>query len=277
MLQQQTLFGEGASAKPFVKWVGGKRQLLPVLLSRAPVSFGRYFEPFVGGGALFFALRPRSAVLSDINAELITAYEVVRDKPDQLISALEVHRYDADYFRAIRAIQAAALEPVGRAARFIYLNKTGYNGVYRVNSQGQFNVPFGKYLNPTICDENNLRLDSAALAGQVVKTASFEMVLDAAKPGDFVYFDPPYIPLSATSSFTSYTAGGFTLSDQKRLATVFRQLDKRGCQLMLSNSSVAAIPTLYAGYRIEQVAANRAINCKAERRGAIQEVLVRNF
>ncbi len=275
--------------KPFVKWVGGKRQLLAQfrkLNLYPPEGFdpvkGRYFEPFVGGGAVFFDLLPQKASLSDMNGELVTTYNVIRDDVDALISSLKKHKYEKNYFLKVRSQDPKKLTQIEIASRFIFLNRTGFNGMYRVNSSGQFNVPFGAYTNPIICDEENLRRVSHALSGVEIKQQDYKEVLKKAKKGDFVYFDPPYDPVSKTASFTSYTADGFGDEQQIELRDTFLELHKRGCFLMLSNSNTPFINKIYGeiqkyGVRITKVEAGRAINSKSSGRGKIEEVLVTNY
>ncbi|MDI7246482.1 MAG: DNA adenine methylase [Bacillota bacterium] len=264
-------------AKPFVKWAGGKGQLVEDLAAHLPEKYSAYHEPFVGGGALFFRLAPATAFLLDLNEELINAYLVVKNDCDALIRSLRKHKNERAYYYEMRALDPDTLDPVERASRLIYLNKTCYNGLYRVNRQGKFNVPYGRYKNPVYADEPQLRLASKVLANADIKLADFEIVLEQAKPGDFVYFDPPYQPISTTANFTSYTRDAFDESQQKRLAAVFRELDRRGCYLMLSNSDSPLVRELYRQFRIETVMAKRYINCKGERRGAIPEALVLNY
>jgi DNA adenine methylase len=266
-------------ARPILKWAGGKGALLPQFSPHfpAPGTYQRYFEPFMGSGAVFFHLQPAQSFLFDINPQLIEAYRVVRDTVEELIAALQVHYYDAHYYYEVRAQLPATLSPVQRAARLIFLNHTCYNGLYRENRQGQFNVPFGRHRNPTICDVAGLRAASAALQRAHLDVLDFENVLTSAAPGDLLYFDPPYEPLSPTSNFTSYTAHGFTSADQRRLADVFRALDRRGCLLMLSNSSAALIYELYQGFQIHDILARRAINSKRDGRGTVKELLITNF
>ena len=242
-----------------------------------PKSWGRYFEPFVGGGALFFALRPRNAVLTDSNAELVNVYRVVRDKLEALIEELSKHPYDKDHYYEVRAQDPRTLTDVEAAARMIYLNKTAFNGLYRVNKSGRFNVPFGRYSNPKICDRPRLRAASEALRGVVVAQRDFSEVVHFTRPGDFVYFDPPYVPRSATSNFTNYASGGFGLEQQRRLAQIFRELDRAGVKVMLSNSDTDLVRSLYHDFRIDTVLARRAVNSKASARGPITEVVVRNY
>jgi len=263
--------------KPFVKWAGGKKQLLNQLMTNIPLRFNRYYEPFLGGGALFFSLLPDDAVLADKNEELINAYIVIRDNVEALIKSLKKHKNTESYYYQIREVDPNKLSPVERASRFIYLNKTCYNGLWRVNSKGKFNVPFGRYKNPKICDEENLRAVSLALQGKEILCCDFEEAVVAAKAGDFIYFDPPYYPLSKTASFTRYTKEDFGPKEQERLAKVFKELDRRGCYLLLSNSNTDFIKKLYSGYNIKEVKANRFINCKANKRKGVTELLISNF
>lgn len=260
--------------RPFLKWAGGKSQLLGGLRAKVPASFGRYFEPFLGGGALFFALRPSRGVLSDVNREIIDCYTAVRDDVTGLVAALRDHRYESKHYYAVRDTDPAKLSLLERAARTIFLNKTGFNGLYRVNRAGKFNVPFGRYAKPAICDEDNLRACSAALANVELVAGDFETAASRAAAGDFVYFDPPYVPLSRTAAFTAYAPGGFDLGAQARLAAFFGKLADRGVALLLSNSDVPEIRKLYARYRIDTIEASRVINCKATRRGPVNELLV---
>lgn len=276
-----------STPRPFLKWVGGKGQLLDVLLrrmSRAPWT-GRYHEPFLGGGALFFALYRQGklgaqpAALSDTNPNLLDAWWAVQDNVEELIVLLEQHKaaHNESYYYAMRdAVPATALE---RAARIIYLNKTCFNGLYRENSQGKFNVPMGRYVNPTICDGANLRAVAEALHDVEIRQDTFASILDRAAPGDFVYFDPPYHPLSETSSFRSYAKDGFTPKDQLHLRDVFIALGEKGVYAMLSNSSAPFIRKAYQqpGIRASLVDASRAVNSKAEKRGKIKELLADNF
>lgn len=272
----------GIGVKPFVKWIGGKRQLLPHLL---PLFEGTdpsatYHEPFVGGGAVFFALRTRGQAaksrLSDVNRELINGYTAIRDHLEDVIACLKRHeKLNAEeYFYKIRAQKPRELPEI--AARLVYLNKTCFNGLYRVNNSGGFNAPWGKYDNPTICDESNLRAVSATLANAILDVAPFPSVLDATRPADVVYFDPPYVPMTA-ASFTEYIAGGFGGRDHEVLASTFRELDKKNVRVILSNSDTKEVRKLYAGFRIDQVFARRNVNTRGDRRGPVAEVIVRNF
>lgn len=270
-------------AAPFVKWAGGKGRLLSQLRPLLPrgVEHMRHVEPFVGGGALFFARRPGRALLTDINPSLVGAYEAIRDDVTQVIASLQrlaARHSKAAYYEVRDRYNRSARTPTARhAAMFIYLNKTCFNGLHRVNRKGEFNVPVGSYKNPRILNEEALRAASAALRGARLKCTSFETLLADAKPGDFVYFDPPYAPVSETASFTSYARNGFSRDDQRRLRDVYAALDRRGCKLMLSNSDVPFIRDLYREFEIDTVAAPRAINCNAAKRGKVSEVVVRNY
>ena len=264
--------------RPFLKWAGGKGRLLSQYEPFLPQRIDTYYEPFLGGGAVFFHLagRARRAVLGDINPELVNVYCCVRDQVETLIRHLWDHqrRHSPDYYYDVRQRQSLR-SPVERAARLIYLNKTCYNGLYRENSRGHFNVPMGKYKNPAICDPSLLRAASAALQIADIQTFSFETLLDRSlTPRDFVYFDPPYHPISATSSFTSYSRYGFTGADQERLAQVFRTLANQGQRVMLSNSDCDFIRELYRGFTIHPILAARAINSRAGCRGKIGELLI---
>ena len=266
---------------PIVKWVGGKRQLMFELLKNMPENYNRYFEPFIGGGALFFELQPDNAYISDMNEELINLYQVVRDNVDELITDLQKHDISKEYFMEIRNIDRTEeyqnWSDVKKASRFIYLNRTCFNGMYRVNSKGEFNVPFGHYKNPRILDENNLINCSNLLQRTEIKHADFSEILKKVKKGDFVYFDPPYVPLSETSSFTSYTKDGFDLDMQLSLRDVCDELDSMGVKFLLSNSDTKLVNELYENYNIKKVFASRQINANAYGRGKITEVLVRNY
>ncbi len=271
-------------ASPFLKWVGGKGRLLAQLLPLLPpgVERMRHVEPFTGGGAMFFARSPERALLCDLNASLVDTYLAVRDDVESVISELEVlsiAHASGSYYRVRERYNAErrALSRNERAAMFVYLNKTCFNGLHRVNRRGEFNVPEGRYKNPNICDEHALRAASSALAQADIRHTSFEGLLSLAKPGDFVYLDPPYEPVSTTASFVAYGADGFSQADQTRLRDVVNELDRRGCKIMLSNSDVPFIRNLYTDYRIDTVAAPRAINCDAEKRGLVSEVVVRNY
>ena len=267
-------------AKPFIKWAGGKRQLLDELTEGLP-HFSNYHEPFLGGGALFFRLEAegkiKKAYLSDSNEELINAYSVIKNEVFELMAELSAPIYannEAAYYK-IRA--SSPTSGFKRAARFIYMNKTAFNGLYRVNSKGGFNVPFGRYDNPKILDSANLLLVHRALQKDALYCGDFTAVLKNAKRGDLVYFDPPYFPISKTSNFTGYTQNSFSEDDQERLMRTFKELDSRGCYVLLSNSHSDYIADLYAEFEPEVVYANRMINCKGDKRGKIKELVVRNW
>lgn len=267
---------------PFVKWVGGKGRLLAQLLPLLPpgVDRMRHVEPFAGGAAMFFARRPERALLCDVNPALVHTYLMVRDRVDEVAVELAGHaeRHDAEhYYRVRERYNAGTEDGPARAAMFIYLNKTCFNGLHRVNKKGEFNVPAGRYTNPRILDEEGLHAASAQLARADIRRQGFEALLASARPGDFVYFDPPYEPVSRTASFTSYAQDGFGQDDQARLAEVFAELTRRGCRCMLSNSDVPFIRELYRAYRVDTVAAPRAVSCDASGRGPVSEVVVRNY
>lgn len=270
----------GPPPRPFVKWVGGKRQLLDVLHSAAPSDFGRYFEPFIGGGAFLFSQLPDKATISDANAELINCYQVVRDNADALIRSLRLHKNDEAYFYAVRAKKPSEMTPVQRASRFIFMNKTCFNGLYRENKSGQFNAPFGHYDNPKIVDTENLLAISEYLRtfDVEIKHSGYQEVLEQALPGDFVYFDPPYVPMTKTASFSAYVKGGFGLIEQTDLARVYAELTKKGVLVMLSNSNTPIVHDLYKEFNIKIIHAARSINCKGGKRGKeANEVLVTNY
>lgn len=266
---------------PIVKWVGGKRQLMFELLKNMPKSYNRYFEPFIGGGALFFELQPDNAYISDMNEELINLYSVVRDSVDELVADLQKHDISKEYFMEIRNIDRTEeyknWSNIQKASRFIYLNRTCFNGMYRVNSKGEFNVPFGHYKNPRIVDEKNLINCSNLLQRTEIRHSDFSEILTKVQEGDFVYFDPPYVPLNETSSFTSYTKDGFDIDMQFKLRDVCDELDSRGVKFLLSNSDTKLVNGLYENYNIKKVFASRQINANADGRGKITEVLVRNY
>lgn len=267
---------------PFLKWAGGKRSLLTQFDAYFPTKFNKYIEPFVGGGSVFFYLLPDKAILMDSNDELINCYKVIQNNIEELITSLKQHRYEKKYFYRIRNVDRNTEEfsrwtTIERASRTIYLNKCCYNGLYRVNSKGEFNVPFGLHKNPNFCDERNLSAVHQMLKNVKLLKSSFETCLDFAEENDFVYFDPPYQPLSETANFTSYTKEGFTQEVQIQLSEVFRELDRKGCKIMLSNSYNKLILELYQKFRIITVNAKRAINSVASKRGEIKEVLILNY
>ncbi|MEW5884492.1 MAG: DNA adenine methylase [Armatimonadota bacterium] len=277
-----------ARARPFLKWVGGKGQLVPQLLPLFPQEFNNYFEPFMGSAAVFFALRDRikSAYLSDSNEELVNTFRQVKEHSVLFLDALRRHRDNhsknpKEYYYLVRSTLPGTLKPFERAARFIYLNKTCFNGLYRVNLKGHYNVPMGAYKNPGIFDPEALSAASRALAGIDIRTSRFDDFKQREPTAnDFVYFDPPYIPLNRTSNFTSYTRDAFGEAQQKELHDLCRELDKRGCFVVQSNSDTPTVRKLYSDlrprFRIFEVNARRAINSVASKRGAISEVVITN-
>lgn len=271
--------------QPFTKWTGGKRQLLPVIRELMPKKYNRYFEPFVGGGALFFDLAPKDAVINDFNAELINCYQQIKDNPQELIEILKVHQeYNSkEYYLDLRSVdrdeRIDMMSEVQRAARILYMLRVDFNGLYRVNSKNQFNVPYGRYKNPKIVDENLVSAISTYLNNNQIeiKKGDFEKAVLDVQPGDFVYFDPPYIPLSETSAFTSYTHEGFSYDDQVRLRDTFKKLSDTGAYVMLSNSSSFLVEELYQDFNIHYVEATRTNGAKSSSRGRISEIIVTNY
>jgi DNA adenine methylase len=269
---------------PFVKWAGGKAALVSQIVSRVPRdrTFDRYVEPFVGAGALLFWIRRSfpglSCRIADSNEELINAYLAIRDDVERVLAKLETHQalHSEDHYYNVR--RASPHDPVERAARFIYLNRTCYNGLYRVNRRGRFNVPIGRYDRPRIVDRENLLAVGTALGSVSIETADFEASTEGAGRGDLVYFDPPYHPLTETSAFTSYTSSGFGILEQRRLARIFEKLSRRGAFVILSNSSSDFVRELYQSLdprpRIDEVSMPRAINSKATSRGPVPELLI---
>ncbi|MHB8621066.1 MAG: DNA adenine methylase [Chloroflexota bacterium] len=268
------------AVSPFVKWAGGKSRLLSQLQPFFPArsTYGRYFEPVLGGGAVYFHLQPGRAILSDLNGELINAYRVIRDSLPELVLSLRRHEHSAEYYYRIRALPAGGLSRVEMASRFIYLNKTCYNGLYRVNSKGRFNVPRGRYTTPPrVFDERNLSNVARLLSRAEPREGSFEEVLAGAEAGDFAYLDPPYQPLSATAYFTAYTTTSFRAADQERLAQLLHELDRRGVRFLLNNHDTPALRELYRGFTLNEAIASRAINSRADRRGGVAELIVTNY
>lgn len=271
--------------QPFTKWTGGKRQLLGELRSYMPENYNRYFEPFVGGGALFFDLAPEQAVINDFNEELINAYRQIKDKPVDLIDLLLGHKENnsKDYYLELRAAdrdgRLASMTDVERAARILYMLRVDFNGLYRVNSKNQFNVPYGRYKNPKIVDVDLIHQISGYLNENDIEIlqTDFADAVAGAQTGDFVYFDPPYIPLNETSSFTSYTHEGFSYEEQVRLRDTFKELTDRGVYVMLSNSSSPLVEELYQDFNVHFVEAQRTNGAKSSSRGKISEIIVTNY
>ncbi|AFZ15533.1 DNA adenine methylase (plasmid) [Crinalium epipsammum PCC 9333] len=288
-----TIFGNIMNAvnkqlKPFLKWAGGKRQLIPALVSsylpkKYDINYNSYYEPFVGGGALLFSLQPKKAVINDINTELINCYKVIRDSVDELIDDLKRHENEKNYFYAIREWDRNKdykhKNLVQRASRIVFLNKTCYNGLFRVNSQGQFNVPFGRYKNPNILDIETLKAVNRYLNQNQIEilNVDFQEAVKDAKEGDFLYFDPPYDPISDSADFTSYDSSGFGKEEQIRLKKTFDDLSSRGCNVLLSNAYTNFILELYSNYNQTKISAIRAINSNSSKRGKVDEILIKNY
>jgi DNA adenine methylase len=273
------------TARPFLKWAGGKTQLLAQFEALYPQrsQVVRYLEPFVGSAAVFFQIRrffePEAIILADFNAELINAYRAIQQDVEKVIRLLARYKkaHGEEHYYRLRALQPEGRTPAESAARMIYLNKTCFNGLYRVNARGGFNVPIGRYDDPPILDASNLRAVSRTLQGVELRESHFRDTLKYARSGDFIYFDPPYQPLSTTALFTSYTRNSFGMKDQEELAAVFRQLSERGCRVMLSNSDTPLIRRLYRGFDLHTVDARRSINSNGKRRGTIPEIVVLNY
>ncbi|MDZ8227930.1 DNA adenine methylase [Nostoc sp. ChiVER01] len=268
------------SPRPFLKWAGGKSRLIQQYIPYFPKSYKNYYEPFLGGGAVFFYLQPTAAVLTDINAELINTYCCVRDHVEELISILKEHkiRHNKDYYYSIRNHSGGT--DIEKAARLIYLNKTCFNGLYRVNSQGKFNVPLGRYTNPNICSEFLLKAASEALSHASIKQANFTEVLNyATSSDDFVFFDPPYHPISDTSYFTAYSQNCFSKKDQELLRDTCAELASRGVKVMVCNSDSEFINKIYTDINFEtyKIQAARSINSNVKNRGMICELLITSF
>lgn len=270
-------------AWPIVKWAGGKTELVDDLLAEMPEKIGTYVEPFAGGAALFFSLasdkKPRfvRAQLNDRNAELIAAYRAVRDQLDALVEKLGTYKYDKDLYYKVRDVETRELTDVERGARLLYLNKTCFNGLWRENSKGRNNVPFGTYTNPKIVDADGLKRASRALAWVRLTTLDFEAACEGLGPSDFAYFDPPYVPVSKTASFTAYSANGFSRADQERLVDLLLALKKRKVRAMLSNANTPETRELYKKLRTKEVSARRSINSDKTKRGAAGELVVMNY
>ncbi len=270
---------------PFLKWVGGKRQIIPEILTHLPknISSLNYCEPFIGGGALFFHLEPKKAIINDYNDELINVYKVIKNNLEELLLDLKKHQNTSEYFYQIRGVDRQPLfddlTNVQHASRIIYLNKTCFNGLYRVNSLGEFNSPFGRYTNPNIVNEPVLRAVSKYLNSSdiTILSGDYEKVLNAVTADTFVYLDPPYHPISESSNFTGYVQGGWSEKHQIRLKKACDDLDKKGVKFLLSNSAAPFIKELYSEYEIHSINANRSINSVGEKRGQIEELLIKNY
>jgi DNA adenine methylase len=273
--------------KPFVKWAGGKRQLMSELEKNFPIKFGTYLEPFLGGGAVMFDLLAKNSNLkcnvSDLNSDLVLAYVTIRDRLGRLIESLENHskNYHKDstgYYYEVRKQEPK--NQIEKVSRLLFLNKTCFNGLYRVNSKGKFNVPMGRYTNPNIVNKENLEIVSKALQTEKIKIScrDFESVINDAKKGDFVYFDPPYQPVSDTANFTSYTHRDFTEDDLERLVDLANRLDSKGCNVLLSNSNSKTVKKLFSSeWNITEIKANRAINSNSQKRTGHKEIIIKNY
>ena len=272
-----TKSGVAVRSQPFLKWAGGKTQLLSELIKRVPAKYNVYFEPFIGGGALYFAIAPNEAVIADINDDLVNAYSAVRDNPDELLEALSKYKNEKDFYYSIRSQDQNKLSETERAARLIYLNKTCFNGLYRVNKSGQFNVPFANYKNPNLVQTERILAASEILQNTDVRHAGFEKVLVEAKAGDFIYLDPPYYPKDVYSDFKRYNKEQFHTNDHERLAELYNELTERGCYVMLSNSDTPFTRELYKKWRVDTVYAKRLINKDASKRGEVTEIIVTNY
>jgi DNA adenine methylase len=264
--------------RPILKWAGGKSRLVPRILQLLPERVDTYYEPFAGGAAVLFSLahaqRFKRAVLSDRNKDLVDVYRAVKTKVTSLIDLLETYSHSRDEYYRIRALDPTQLDLVERAARIIYLNRTGYNGLYRVNSAGRFNVPFGRYKDPKFCDPPRLLAASQVLKPVRLEVADFEEICSQAKAGDGVYFDPPYLPVSKTSSFAAYHHQTFSIQDHERLARAFARLEAKGIAALLSNSSTPVSKKLYENFSYQTVHVSRPINSRASGRGTVPELLV---
>lgn len=273
--------------KPFLKWAGGKRQLQEVLRANLPSQWDKssksYFEPFIGGGAMLFDLQPPQATISDRNHQLIECYEVIRDAVDQLIEELKKHSNNESYYYNLRDWDRnnilSTKSKIESVARIIFLNKTCYNGLFRVNAAGQFNVPFGRYKNPNILDASGLKAVSEYFRTSKINILNedFQVAVSKAEPGDFIYFDPPYDPVSTTASFTSYYVNKFDKDEQIRLKETVDELSDRGCNILLSNAYTDFIRDLYSNYQQVKVLATRSINSVATKRGSVEEILIKNY
>ena len=275
-----------SKAQPFLKWAGGKRQLISAIAKYIPAEYTEYYEPFIGAGAVLFYLQPSIAIINDANSELVNCYRVIRDKPEELLELCNIHQANnsKEYYYQLRKqdrqTNYSKLTNVERAARIIYLNKTCFNGLFRVNSNGQFNVPYGKYKNPTIANSVVINAISSYLnqARVDILNGDFEQAVANAKEDAFIYLDPPYHPLSDTSSFTEYSMKGFGEAEQVRLKQLCDRLTDKGCQILASNSAAPFIKNLYndSRYEVIEVQATRAINTVSSKRGKINEVLIYN-
>lgn len=273
----QTSAHRNAATLPFLKWAGGKRRLVPTLHRLLPRAWGGYFEPFLGSGALYFSMPQSGAHLNDANEELICCYEVVRDQPEKLISRLRQHVYSREHYAAVRRLRPEDLTEVERASRFVFLNRTCFNGLWRVNRRGEFNTPMGRYTNPRLVPDVQIRAASEALRSCHLSADPFEAAVYGCQAGDLVYLDPPYVPTAKYSDFDRYHRLCFGEEDQQRLAVLFAELHERGCLVMLSNSDAPLVRELYQQWWFTSVQATRSISCVGQGRGKVAEVIVTNY
>lgn len=267
-------------ADPILKWAGGKRKLSDEIISLMPKDYRKraYHEPFFGGGAVFFQIKPKKGSINDVNKHLINFYRIVRDKPDELVETARQYPYDKEVYYELRdRFNHEEITDVEQAALLLYFNKTGFNGLYRVNSKNEFNVPFGRYKNPTIVPEDRIYEASELLKDVEIFSRDFTYIIEYSNPGDLVYFDPPYLPVSDTSDFTSYSSDGFSYDDQLMLVDTCNKLDEKGVYFVLSNSNVKVLVDKYEEhFTVHTVQAARSINSKASKRGEVNEILVSN-
>ncbi|MCL4137649.1 UNVERIFIED_CONTAM: hypothetical protein GTU68_003140 [Idotea baltica] len=272
---------EKQKCRPFLKWAGGKAKLLQSLTPLLPKQYNNYFEPFIGGGALFFYLQPKRAYISDLNSELVNCYLCIRNNPVKVIEYLKKHIYEKEYFYKLREIakftEYENWSNEQKAARLIYLNKTCFNGLYRVNKKGEFNVPFGRYKNPLICDEKNIYLCSQALKKVNISLEDFSNTKSKLQENDFIYLDPPYVPISKSSNFTSYTLENFDIKQQENLSKFCKEITAKGVKFMLSNSSSDLVHNLYKDFNSFTVNAPRSINSKIKMRNDVEELVITNY
>ena len=263
--------------KPVLKWAGGKTQMLGEIVPRMPKQFNRYIEPFLGSGALFFALAPEKAIIADSNAELINLYQVLTSNVEELISLLATYRNEKDEFYRVRALEIGGLSPLEAAARTVYLNKTCFNGLYRVNKKGQFNTPYGRNKRTVFCNENEIRKAAQLLSKSEIMCADYhEVMMEHVSKGDFVFLDPPYVPISKYSDFKRYTKDQFGEEDQRKLARDVHILHERGCSVMLTNSNHPLVHELYSDFKIEIFETKRMINKDGNKRTG-EDVIVTTY
>ncbi len=262
--------------KPFLKWAGSKKWLISSIEKFIPTHFNKYYEPFLGSGAVFFAIRPKNAYLFDFNEDLINTYKTLREYPEKVIKKLKKMPYDKNFYYKIRD-NFKSKNNIEKAARFIYLNRTCWNGLYRENSKGKFNVPFGRFENPKICDEDNIKAVAQILKNIHLHACDFEEAVSDAKTGDFIFFDPPYITGHKNNGFHSYNEKLFKWEDQERLADVAKYLDKKGCLILITNAEHKSIKKLYCKFRIKRVSRHSVIAADIKNRRKIKELIITNY